>query len=63
MRAHLEVVEAVLNVPRVRVDGGRHDAGEVVREEVGGVEVVVVVVVVVRVLCVSSSSSSSSSSI
>ena len=41
MRAHLEVVEAVLNVPRVRVDGGRHDAGEVVREEVGGVEAAV----------------------
>ena len=27
--AHLEVIEAVLNVPGVRVDGGRHDAGEV----------------------------------
>ena len=38
MRARLEAVDALLDVLRVRVDGRGHDLGEVVREEVGGVE-------------------------
>ena len=38
VRARLEAVDALLDVLRVRVDGRGHDLGEVVREEVGGVE-------------------------
>ena len=38
VREDLEVDDAVLNVPRVRVDGGRDNAGEVVGEVVLGVE-------------------------
>ena len=38
MRARLEAVDALLDVLRVRVDGRGHDLGEVVRQEVGGVE-------------------------
>ena len=41
VREDLEVDDAVLNVPRVRVDGGRDNAGEVVGEVVGGVEAAV----------------------
>ena len=37
-RAGLEAVDALLDVLRVRVDGRGHDLGEVVRQEVGGVE-------------------------
>ena len=38
VRALLEADDALLDVQRVRVHGRRHDLGEVVREEVGGVE-------------------------
>ena len=37
-RALLEAVDAVLDVPGVRVDGRRHDLHEVVGEEIGRVE-------------------------
>ena len=38
VRALLEADDALLDVQRVRVHGRRHDLGEVVREEVGGME-------------------------
>ena len=39
--ARLEQDDVVRDVPRVRVDGRRHDVSEVVREEVGRVEAAV----------------------
>ena len=42
LRALLEEVDALVDVPRVPVDGRRRDAGEMVREEAAGSVVVAV---------------------